>query len=83
MGDESMPMPGLVVVKEVTQRLEADTVAAFLRSKGLDAVVNADDVGGEIPSLDQTRGVRVLVPESEAEEAKKFLAAAEASSTDD
>ena len=78
-----MPMPGLVVVKEVTQRLDADNVAAFLRSKGLDAIVNADDVGGEIPSLDQTRGVRVLVPESEAEEAKKLIAEAEASSDDE
>lgn len=77
-----MTMPGMVVVKEETHRLDADNVAAFLRSKGLDAVVFSDDAGGELPALDQTRFVQVLVPESEAEEAKRLIAEAEASSSD-
>ncbi len=77
-----MTMPGLVVVKEETQRLNADNVAAFLRSKGLDAMVSSDDAGGEIPALDQTRFVQVLVPESEADEAKRLIAEAEATPRD-
>jgi len=76
LGDSPMTMPGLVVVKEETQRLNADNVAAFLRSKGLDAMVSSDDAGGEIPALDQTRFVQVLVPESEADEAKRLIAEA-------
>ena len=73
-----MPMSGLVVVKEEPHRLDADNVAAFLRSKGLDAIVSSDDAGGEIPALDQTRFVQVLVPESEVEQAKQLIAEAEA-----
>ncbi len=77
-----MTMPGLTVVKEETQRLDADNVAAFLRSKGLDAIVSSDDAGGEIPALDQTRFVQVLVPDSEADEAKRLIAEAEATPTE-
>ena len=72
-----MTMPGLVVVKTEVHHIDADNVAAFLRSKGLDAMVQADDAGGELPALNETRFVKVLVPESEAEEAKRLIAEAE------
>ena len=72
-----MSQPGLVVVKEEAHRIDADNVAAFLRSKGLEAVVSSDNAGGEIPSMNQTRFVQVLVPESEAEKARKLIEAAE------
>jgi hypothetical protein len=73
-----MKLPGMVVVKEEASRIDADNVAAYLRSKGLDALVTSDDVGGEIPALDQTRYVQVLVPESEAEKARELIEKAEA-----
>ena len=72
-----MPLPGMVVVKEEVHRLDAENVAAFLRSKGLDAVVRSDDAGGEIPAMDGTRFVQVLVPDGEAEQARAHLDAAE------
>ena len=75
-----MPQSGLTVVKEETKRLNANNVAAFLRSKGLDAIVSSDDAGGELPMLDQIHFVQVLVPDSEAEQARALLAEAEAGS---
>lgn len=72
-----MSQPGLVVVKEEAHRIDADNVAAFLRSKGLGAVVSSDNAGGEIPAMNQTRFVQVLVPESEAEKARELIEEAE------
>ena len=74
-----MSLPGMVVVKEEVHRINADNVAAFLRSKGLGAVVSSDDAGGEIPAMDGTRFVQVLVPEGEAEQARQLIEEAESS----
>jgi hypothetical protein len=69
-----MTMPGLVVVKEEMSKLDADVVASFLRSEGLEVTVNADDAAGTLPALDETRFAQVLVPEADAERARALIA---------
>lgn len=66
--------PGFVVVEYETDRLNAEVVAGFLKSEGIDARVNADDAAGTIPSLDETRFAQVLVPEADAERARELIA---------
>jgi hypothetical protein len=51
---------------------EADLVKARLGASGIDAVVQADTAGGLIPSL-PSKGVRVLVRESDRAEAMEIL----------
>ncbi len=56
----------LVRVALVMSTLEADLIAARLRSEGIDAVVLADTAGGAEPQFAAVRGVRVMVrPEDE------------------
>lgn len=56
----------LVRVALVMSTLEAELIAARLRSEGIDAVVLADTAGGAEPQLAAVRGVRVMVrPEDE------------------
>ena len=78
--EAGVSVDGMVVVKTETHHLAADNVAAFLQAQGIDAEVRADDASGTLPSLDGTRFVHVLVPEAQAEEAKRLLAAQEAES---
>lgn len=73
-----MSLEGMVVVKEEVDRFDAENVAAFLRSEGIDAMVNADDAGGTIPALDETRFAQVLVKVEDAERARAVLAEREA-----
>jgi hypothetical protein len=63
-----------VPVAVVTSRIEADLIAGMLRSNGLQAVVSADDAGGQYPQWQQD-GVRVLVAPSDEASARELLAA--------
>src|SRR5262245_43257462 len=49
-----------VCVAVVGSSIEAELLAGILRSHGLNAVVSADDAGGQYPQV-QMGGVRVLV----------------------
>ncbi|WP_448624650.1 hypothetical protein [Geodermatophilus sp. URMC 64] len=63
-------------VAVVRSRIEADLIVGLLRSHGLRAAAVTDDAGGQEPQLQQD-GVRVLVPASEAAEARLLLADAD------
>lgn len=54
-------------------RPEADIAVARLLSEGIDAVLVTDSAGGFEPQLDLIRGVRVLVPEADLEDAREIL----------
>ena len=70
-------MDGLTVpVAVVASRTEAELIAGLLRSNGLNAVVSADDAGGQDPQL-QLEGVRVLVASADETLARQLLAATE------
>ena len=65
-----------VPVAVVGSRTEAELIVGLLRSHGLRAAFAADDAGGQEPQL-QLEGVRVLVPSSDEESARRLIAAAE------
>ena len=64
-----------VPVAVVPSRIEAELIVGMLRSNGVRATVSADDAGGQQPPL-QVGGVRVLVPRSDAEAARRLIATA-------
>jgi hypothetical protein len=65
-----------VPVAVVGSRIEADLIVGLLRSHGLRAAAVTDDAGGQEPQW-QLEGVRVLVPSSEAADARRLLADAD------
>jgi hypothetical protein len=62
----------LVVVRTFLNRIDADLAQGALESAGIDAMVAADDAGGNRPGL-WMGGVRLLVREEDAQEAGKVL----------
>ncbi|MDT7575748.1 MAG: putative prokaryotic signal transducing protein [Pseudonocardiales bacterium] len=68
------------VVAVVNSQFEAELIVGLLQSNGLEAVVSADDAGGQEPQL-QLQGVRVLVRAEDGAEARKILADAETDSS--
>jgi hypothetical protein len=77
--DRFAPTPSLspVCIAEVGNRIEADLMAGFLSSHGINAHVSADDAGGVDPIYQRAFGVRVLVPPGQAQQAQKLLAEAD------
>jgi hypothetical protein len=61
-----------VAVAVVASRTEAELIVGLLRSHGLNAVLAADDAGGQHPHL-QMDGVYVLVPPSDEAAAREIL----------
>jgi hypothetical protein len=60
-------------------RLEADLVVAKLAEAGIDAYITADNLGGTFPMMQMmTGGYKVMVPESQADEAAEIAAADDA-----
>jgi hypothetical protein len=65
----------LVVVRTFPSRIEAEIAQSALEADGIQAVVLADDAGGQYSSLWMT-GVRLLVPESQVTRVAEILDAA-------
>ena len=63
----------LEVAEVYSTTLVAQLAARSLEAAGIQAIVSADDAGGAFPQL-QVRGVRVLVPREDLEDAKAVLA---------
>lgn len=66
------------VLDTVSNRFEAEVLAARLRDSGISVLVRGDDVGGWVPELLQMKGVAVLVADHDLEAAKKLLDDSEA-----
>jgi Putative prokaryotic signal transducing protein len=64
-----------VSVAVVTNRTEAELIAAMLGSHGVNAAVSADDAAGQYPQM-QIEGVRVLVAPADEAPARRLLAIA-------
>ena len=75
-----MTLEGMVVVREQMDRLDAETIAAFLRAQGIAATVSSDDAGGVLPALEEAHGVQVLVRKADEEQARRLLREQEAAS---
>ncbi len=67
-------MTGAVCIRTYLSQPEAEVDRAFLESCGIRAWIEADDCGGMQPFLVYgTGGVRLLVEESQAQEATALL----------
>lgn len=62
----------LVTVRTLDNLLEAETLRSLLESRGLTAFVFHDDAGGFYPNL-QRLGVKLVVPDDQADEAQRIL----------
>jgi Putative prokaryotic signal transducing protein len=60
------------VVAVVGSRIEAEMIVGMLQGQGIHAIVSGDDVGGIDLAL-QAQGVRVLVPDAKADEARRLV----------
>ena len=70
----------MVVIESFSDRSFAEAAVSLLASEDIEAAIDSDDAGGELPNLDFARGARVLVAEADAERARVVLnTAAEAS----
>ncbi len=63
----------LAVIEVFNNEFEAEIARERLKASGIDAFVSKDDLGGMRPELQLTRGVRLLVSESDVEIAKELL----------
>ena len=68
-----MSNEGGVVVHVESDEASARIVIGFLESQGIEAQISEDDAGDQIPSLESTGGVKVLVPAEDAERARRLL----------
>lgn len=63
-------MPNVIPIKSYSNRTEAELTKNFLESRGIKAIVSADDEGGMNPWLLQaTGGAKLLVKEEDKETA--------------
>jgi len=63
----------LTLLEIFNSEIEAELTRERLEASGIEAYVSKDDVGGTRPDLQFTRGVRLLVVESDIETARKLL----------
>ena len=62
-----------ICILTVSRDREADLVRMALESNGIECLISKDDCGGMKPCLQFTTGIRVMVPETDAEAAKAIL----------
>ncbi len=63
----------LVVIKTFDTEIDAQVAKAFLQSKGIDAIIDKDDVGGLYHNFQMTSGVYLIVRERDQKKAVKLL----------
>jgi len=73
----------LVVLAEVYSDAEADLLTGFLESQGIDAMRASDDVGDQMPPLDFTRGIKILVRAEDEKTAREILDRIEAQAAEE
>jgi len=76
-------LEGMVVVREQMDRLDAETIAGFLRAQGIEATVASDDAGGTLPALEEPHGVQVVVRRADEARARQLLREQEAATAED
>ncbi len=62
-----------VVIESFSDRAFAEAAVSLLDSEGIEAVIDSDDAGGELPNLDFARGARVIVRAADADRARAIL----------
>ena len=62
-----------VVVGEYENEIDAEIAKGHLKASGISSAIFKDDGGGMFPSLQNTKGVQLVVSETQAEKARKIL----------
>ena len=62
-----------VVIERFENEVDAEIAKAHLEAEGIEASIIKDDAGGMLPSLQQSSGVRLLVANERAIQAKEIL----------
>jgi hypothetical protein len=62
-----------VVIGEYDSEIDAEIAKGHLKASGIPASIIKDDGGGMLPSLQNTEGVKLLVAETQGEEARNIL----------
>ncbi len=62
-----------VVIESCENEIDAEITKARLEAENIEASIVKDDAGGMFPSLQQTSGVQLLVPEEDADRAREIL----------
>jgi len=73
----------LVVLRVEYEETKARIEIGYLQSCGIEAQLLEDDAGDQLPQLESIQGVKILVPRSQAEEARELLLARESGSAED
>ena len=63
----------LIVARVYSYRHEAELGRSMLGAKGIEAMIAADDCGGQRPLLGANTGVKLLVRRSDEPRARKLL----------
>ena len=63
----------LVVARVYSFRHEAELARGMLEAEGVEAVIAADDCGGQRPLLGASAGIRLLVRRSDVQKARRLL----------
>lgn len=63
----------LIVAQVYRFRHEAELARGMLEADGIEAVIVADDCGGQRPLLGASAGVRLLIRRSDAQKVRKLL----------
>jgi hypothetical protein len=63
----------LVVARVFLFRHEAEFARGMLESEGIEAMIEADDCGGQRPLMGAVTGVKLLVRRSDVQKAKGLL----------
>jgi hypothetical protein len=71
--EERVNFDELVILESFSDRSFAEAAVSLLETEGIEAMINADDAGGELPNLDFARGVRVLVSPKDVDRAREVL----------
>jgi hypothetical protein len=73
----------LVVLRIESEETKARIEIGFLQSCGIDAQILEDDAGDQLPQLESIQGVKILVPQSQAQRALELLQEREQSAEED
>ncbi len=66
-------MENYVVVAVFTNEVEAELAHATLAAAGITAYLKFEDMGGMLPPLQESEGIRLVVDAAHADEARSIL----------
>jgi putative signal transducing protein len=68
---------GWIVLRTFTNDLEAQAFRSLLEARGLAVLIEVDNCGGMRPHFDYTMGIKLMVPEQDADQARELIQAAD------